>query len=232
VTQELSLKIQQYEELQCKIKELKARMDSSWWIRLLNRTKLEYFTQACDRLFDSISVMAHDHLLTHDLNYSGLNSKNKELLAYKIFQLKVYSETSSNDSITEKHLEGIIRENGFLYIYVKERYTSENSVIRSMMSTRFSGSMDYEGYCVLSSVEQHRFFPAKIPELLECQFSTDGNMDLKVITMGNDLGGTGCIEKMIGDPFSGDEISRRLYLSNRIKMSSSVEAFLDKIKAQ
>jgi hypothetical protein len=229
---ELQKKIKQYEELQSEITNLKARMDSSWWIRLFNSTKLKYFTTAHNSLYNSIAFMAHDHLLADDTIYSGLHKKNKALLAYQIFQLKVYSETSEEDSVTEKTLEGIIRENGYLYVYVKERYITESSLIRSGMSTRFSGSIDHEGYCLLNSVELHNFFPAKIPELLECKFSADGDMDLKVLTMSNDIGGNGCIEKMIGDPFSGDEINRRLYLSNRIKMSSIVDAFLDKIKAQ
>ncbi len=205
-------------------------MDSSWWIRLFNSTKLEYFTTARNKLYDSISLMSHDHLLAHHSIYTALHEKNKALLAYKIFQLKVYSETSTSDTITEEQFEGIIKENGYLYLFVKKRQTSEYEMVRSRMSTRFSGSIDHEGYCLLNSVEMHKFFPAKIPELMECRFSAEGDMELKVLTMVSDLGGTGCIEKMIGDPFSGDETSRRLYLTNRKKMSDIVDTFLDKIK--
>jgi hypothetical protein len=195
VSDKLQSKIKEYEELEAKIAQLKSRIDSSWWTRLFKSSEFEYLCFKRNTLYESIEASAHHYLLMNDSVYAELSEKNQLLLSYKNFQLKVYAENADNHSYTEKRLEGIIRENGYLYIYVLETYVSSSSFSRGKMSIRFKGSIDHKGYCLLGATEQKDFFPVQIPELLEGSFSADGGMEPKVIKSSSDVTGLGYIEK-------------------------------------
>lgn len=170
------------------------------------------------------------YLTSHDRVFDKYQQENRELLVTDEFICATSKEDFHILKQYPKELFGSIHDNGHLYVQ-----TSKLSLTIFHMSYPgvLVGSINPLGETNLL-VDKFHFsvkYGYRMPEKFRGKIDHEGKVRLVTYSTYRIPDGNSTIEKIIGDPFSGDEVKREKFLSNKEKMISRILSFQEEIRS-
>lgn len=169
------------------------------------------------------------YLTNNDREYDLLQLENRELLVNEAFICATTLEDFHILKQYPKELFGSIHDNGHLYVQTSRLAFN---VFRFDYPGIMAGKINPIGQTNLSVVEFHYSakYGYRMPEKFLGSIERDGKMRLETLSTYRIPDGNSTIKRIIGDPFSGDEVKREKFLSNKEKMINKVISFQEEIR--
>lgn len=164
----------------------------------------------------ALDICIVNHLCNENLDFKKLVDANRELLANDNIVFKVTSEGSSPWTYMTKNFEGRIHSNGYLYLNAKSNAIEFLEVLSHFYPSKYMGSMNPLGWAEASAAStDFQIIGGRVPEKFLGEIGLDGKLTFKTVESWFEIDGHIHVNRIIADPFKGDNFKRQQFLKNR-----------------
>jgi hypothetical protein len=157
--------------------------------------------------------------LLEDESSERLIKRNEELLNNRKLVFKVSAQGEDFIGTHAIKLSGAITNNGFLYMNNVKNMFPFPYLSRNFYPKSFHGNLSWTGKSTLNAGKTgFSIVGSRIPNKLEGFLGKDNSVHVKTTESEFEWTGYGYIERLVCDPFNGNESNRSEYLENRLKL--------------
>ncbi len=193
---------------------------------LVNRINLKKTKNKIKNLRGYQIKLIKKYLIEHHKRYNEKIKENYKLLNSSNLKIKVYQTAAIITSSYAKKLKGKIHNNGFLYFKTVSRNFVFTNIQNGLFPSKLAGKIDYLGNAELKTVQTNwRMIGGRIPKQFIANIISDGRFIAELDQSSWEFLGKISMDKLLCDPFRGNEKKRRMFLDNRTELYTIMKEY-------
>ena len=195
---------------------------------LANKVKIKLFQNRVNKLKLKQHEKIKEYLIENDLTFQKLVKKNYELLTAENIRIKMYRTAGHVARSYAIKFKGTIHNNGFLYLKTIKRNILFLSFQSGLFPSILGGNIDYLGNATLETLSVNwRLIGGRVPTVFTGNININGTIYASINKSVWELGHFS-MDKLLCDPFNGDENKRSKFLNNREKILEIIDEYKKK----
>jgi hypothetical protein len=176
--------------------------------------------------YENLRNIVLEDLIQNDSQIQQIFEENQKLLTNTKIICNVYREGSTFYGTHATTLKGNIRNNGFCYMEV-DKLSPAFTISQRYYPVQFIGNIRFDGEIHLKLTKKKLpLIGSRVPVEFQGEIDEKGKIKLDLTKSSFEIAGGRFVQRILFDPFSGDESKRQQFLKNKAIILNKFQEYL------